>query len=55
MGECGLVLVEVKAMETLTSREECQLLNYMHATGIRVGLLINFGADGKFEWKRMVL
>ena len=31
------------------------LLNYLKATGLRVGILINFGAHGKLEWKRMVL
>jgi GxxExxY protein len=49
------IVVELKAMEKLTSREEGQLLNYLKATGKRVGLLINFGSTGKLEWKRMVL
>ena len=31
------------------------LLNYLKATGFEVGVLINFGAEGKLEWKRMVL
>jgi len=35
------------------SREEAQLLNYLKATGLPVGLLINFGAPGKLEWARM--
>ncbi|MBV6400081.1 MAG: hypothetical protein CNIPEHKO_00364 [Anaerolineales bacterium] len=39
----------------MTSREESQLLNYLKATGMSVGLLINFGADKDLEWKRMVL
>ena len=49
------IIVEIKAMDKLTSREEAQLLNYLKATGLPVGLLINFGADKDLEWKRMVL
>ena len=49
------VLVELKVMERRTSREEAQLLNYMHATGFRVGVLINFGDPGRLDWHRYVL
>lgn len=49
------IIVEIKAMDRLTSREEAQLLNYLKATGLPVGVLINFGADGNLEWKRMIL
>jgi GxxExxY protein len=49
------IIVEIKALDHLTSREEAQLLNYLKATGIAVGLLINFGAERDLEWKRMVL
>lgn len=48
------VIVEIKALDRLTSREEAQLLNYLKATGLSVGLLINFGHEEKLEWKRMV-
>lgn len=48
------VLVELKAGDCLTTIDEAQLLNYLKATGLRVGLLINFGSTGKLEWKRMV-
>ena len=49
------IIVEIKAMERLTSREESQILNYLKATGFSVGILINFGAHNDLEWKRMVL
>lgn len=48
------IIVELKALDRLSSREESQLLNYLKATGMPVGLLINFGADKDLEWKRMV-
>jgi len=51
----GKIVVEIKAIDRLTSREEAQLLNYLKATGMPVGLLINFGAEKDLEWKRMVL
>lgn len=48
------IIVEIKALSALTSREEAQLLNYLKATRLDLGLLINFGATGKLEWKRMI-
>jgi len=48
------IIVEIKAINNLSSREEAQLLNYLKASGMELGLLINFGAK-KLEWKRMVL
>jgi len=48
------VVVEIKSMRELTVREEAQLLNYLKATGLRVGLLINFGDPGRLDWKRLV-
>jgi GxxExxY protein len=51
----GSVLVELKAISQTTKADESQMLNYMRATGIRVGLLINFGAEGRLEWHRFVI
>ena len=51
----GKILVELKAQESLSGREEAQVLNYLKATGIKVGLVINFGSHPKLEWKRLVL
>jgi GxxExxY protein len=47
------VVVEVKALSALTSRETAQLLNYLKASKIRRGLLLNFGAES-LEHKRLV-
>lgn len=38
------VVVEIKAISGLSGIEEAQLINYLKATGLKVGLLINFGA-----------
>jgi len=48
------VIVEVKAKDFLCGVDEMQLLNYLKASGVRVGLLVNFGGE-KLEFKRMVL
>jgi GxxExxY protein len=50
----GQVIVELKALDRLSSNEEAQVLNYLKATRLRVGVLINFGSYGKLEWKRYV-
>ena len=50
----GKLLVEIKAIDRLTSKEEAQVLNYLKATGFEVGVLINFGAHGRLQWKRLV-
>lgn len=48
------VVVELKAIRKLSSAHEVQLVNYLAATNIQVGLLINFGEE-KVEVKRRVL
>jgi GxxExxY protein len=49
------VIIELKTLDRLTSREVAQLINYLKATGLLVGVLINFGAHPGLEWKRIVL
>jgi GxxExxY protein len=49
----GAVLCEVKAVRRLAPEHEAQLLNYLKATGIRVGLLLNFGGPS-VQVKRFV-
>ena len=46
------VIVETKAIKELTGIDEAQVINYLKATGIKVGLLINFGAES-LEHKRL--
>lgn len=47
----GKVLVELKAVKALAPEHQAQIINYLNATGIEVGLLINFG-NSKLEFKR---
>lgn len=47
------VLVELKVARDYNPADEAQLLNELKATGIKVGLLINFGRSGVHD-KRMV-
>jgi len=47
----GKVIVENKAVQRLGSAHEVQLVNYLTATGVDVGLLLNFGAP-ELEFKR---
>ena len=48
-----VVIVELKTAKQYNSEDEPQLLNELKATGVKVGLLINFGRT-KVEFKRMV-
>ena len=48
------VIVEIKTVEKLEKIHEAQLLNYLKATGVRLGLLVNF-RHPKAEVKRLVL
>ncbi len=48
------IIIELKALSSLTTDHESQLLNYLKATGIKVGYLINFG-EGSLKYKRMIL
>ncbi len=45
------VMVEEKAVQTLALAHEVQLVNYLTATGIGIGLLLNFGGP-RLEYKR---
>jgi GxxExxY protein len=49
------IIIEIKAIKQLGPNEEAQLLNYLKATGLRLGLLVNFGHPGRLEWKRMIV
>ncbi len=50
----GKVIAELKAQRSLTAIDEAQLLNYLKTTGVRVGLLLNFGAKSLQHERRIV-
>lgn len=50
----GGVIVELKALQKLSTVEEAQLINYLKATGFGRGLLINFGSSS-LQHKRLIL
>ena len=45
------IVVEIKAVKSITGIEESQILNYLKATNLPLGLIVNFGAP-QLEWKR---
>ena len=47
------VICELKSVEAFSNAHQAQLLNYLKATGIKVGLLLNFGPR-RVDVKRMV-
>jgi GxxExxY protein len=49
------VLVENKAIRNLTPQDEGQLINYLKTTGLRIGLLFNFGGTGRLQAVRRIL
>lgn len=48
------IIIEMKAVKTLEEIHSAQILNYLKATGKRIGLLVNFGASS-LQYKRFIL
>lgn len=48
----GKIIIELKAVRSLTPEHQAQLINYLKATGIEIGLLVNFG-NSRLEYKRL--
>lgn len=46
-----LIIIELKSVEVLIDKHEAQLINYLKATDVEVGLLFNFGVEPEFERK----
>ena len=49
----GKILVELKAVKSIAPEHKAQLLNYLKATGFKLGFLVNFGTYPKAEIVRM--
>jgi len=48
-----MVIVELKTIDQITNNEKGQVLNYLRASGLRVGIILNF-KNSKLEWQRVV-
>lgn len=51
----GKVLVELKAVGELADSHRSQVYNYLHATGLKLGVLYNFGCPDRLEKERIVI
>ena len=51
----GEIIVELKAVSELDDAHRSQVYNYLHATGYKLGLLLNFGCADELEKERIVL
>jgi GxxExxY protein len=51
----GKVILEIKAVKSIEDAHRAQLINYLRATGARVGLLVNFGHYPKAQHERFAL
>lgn len=50
----GNIVAEIKAVQKICDEHRAQLINYLNASGLEVGLLINFGHYPKLEYERIV-
>ena len=51
----GKIIVELKAVKELASEHKAQIFNYLKATGLKLGLLVNFGSHPKVEIERIIV
>jgi len=49
------IIIELKTVKILNEIHRQQILNYLKATKMKLGILVNFGADFKLEYERIVL
>ena len=50
----GETIIESEAMKNLADEHRAQLLNYLKATGKKLGILINFGHHPQLEYERLI-
>ncbi len=48
----GTIIVELKSTSKLAKAHKCQVLNYLNAAALEVGLLVNFG-ETSLKWERI--
>jgi GxxExxY protein len=49
----GKIILELKAVTLLGDEHRAQVINYLKATGFKLGLLVNFGHYPRLEWERL--
>ncbi len=50
----GKIILEIKTVDNITDANKAQVINYLKATGIKLGMILNFGKRS-FEYERLVL
>jgi len=48
------IILEIKAVKKLTDKHRAQIVNYLKGTGLKLGLLVNFGHYPKLEYERFI-
>jgi len=48
------IIIEIKAVSNITSEHRSQVHNYLHATNLKLAILVNFGHSEKLEYERIV-
>lgn len=51
----GKIIVELKATKTVSEEHKAQVLKYLKATGLKLGLILNFGHYPKIQIERLIL
>ncbi len=49
------IIIELKGVKKITNEHHAQVINYLKATNIKLGMIVNFGSYPKVEIKRLVL
>jgi GxxExxY protein len=49
------IVLELKAVDRITKEHEAQVFNYLKATGLKLGIIVNFGHFPNLEYKRIVV
>ena len=49
------IILELKAAQTISVEHRCQVLNYLKATKLKLGLIVNFGHHPKVQIERLIL
>ncbi len=48
------IIIELKTIDQISNNEKGQVLNYLRASGLKLGIILNF-KNSKLEWQRVIL